>query len=119
MSNVYAAADIFIMPTIYEPFSLAGLEAFSAGLPVITSAAAGISEIMIAGVHGEVIAEPSDVTALSEALRKWIHITDDPARVSKSRSDCSALASGFSLERNLKETLAVINEVITEKLAAL
>ena len=119
MSNVYAAADIFITPTIYEPFSLAGLEAFSAGLPVITSAAAGISEIMIAGVHGEVIAEPSDVTALSEALRKWIHITDDPARVYKSRSDCSALASGFRVERNLNETLAVINEVITKKLAAL
>ena len=117
MALVYAAADIFITPTIYEPFSLAALEAFSAGLPVITSAAAGISEIMTAGVHGEVIAEPSDVRALAVALEKWIHITDDPERVSKSRSDCSALASGFTLKRNLQETLSVINEVIEEKSA--
>jgi len=115
MATVYAASDLFVTPTIFEPFSLAALEAFSAGLPVITSAAAGISEIMIQGVHGEVIATPSDIPALTEALGKWMKITDDPEGILQARSDCATLASGFTLERNLRETLEVIDEVIAEK----
>ena len=115
MATVYAASDLFVTPTIFEPFSLAALEAFSAGLPVITSAAAGISEIMVPGVHGEVIATPSDVPALTEALKKWIRITDDPEGISQARSACATLASGFTLERNLRETLKVIDELIAEK----
>ncbi len=117
MAKVYAASDLFVTPTIFEPFSLAALEALSAGLPVITSAAAGISEIMIPGVHGEVIAKPSDVPALTEALKKWIRISDDPEGISQARSDCAILASEFTLERNLQETLAVIYEMIAEKSA--
>ena len=117
MTKVYAASDLFVTPTIFEPFSLAALEAFSAGLPVITSAAAGISEIMIPGVHGEVIASSSDIPAFTGALKKWIEITADPEQISRARLACAALASGYTLERNLRETLAIIEEVIAEKSA--
>ena len=115
MTTVYSAADIFITPTIFEPFSLAALEALSAGLPVITSRAAGISEIMAQGEHGEIIESPSDIPALTESLKKWLHIMSDPKRKIEVQNACSTLASGFTLERNLSETLAVIHEVIAEK----
>jgi UDP-glucose:(heptosyl)LPS alpha-1,3-glucosyltransferase len=115
MTTVYDAADLFIFPTIFDPFPLATLEALSAGLPVITTAANGVSEIMTPGVHGEVISEPSDIAALDAALRKWFGIVSDPARYGQARLACSALASDFTLERNLRETLAVIREVMEEK----
>ena len=115
MKTVYFVGDLFITPTIFEPFSLAALEALSAGVPVITSAAAGISEVMTPGLHGEVIEKPSDVAAFAGALRKWLGKLDDPDQVTQIHSDCSALASEFTLERNLKETLALIYEVIAEK----
>ena len=115
MTTIYDAADLFIFPTIFDPFPLATLEALSAGLPVITTAANGVSEIMTPGVHGEVIAEPSDIAALDAVLRKWFGIVSDPARSGQARLACSALASEFTLERNLKETLAVIREVIAEQ----
>ncbi len=115
ISPIYTAADLLIAPSIFEPFSLAALEAFGAGLPVITSAAAGISEIMTPGIHGEVIEEPSDITALTEALHKWSSITDDPQLSVSTRSACAALASSFTRERNLHETLALIHKVIAEK----
>src|SRR4029077_19369390 len=35
MLRVYSAADIFILPTTYDPFSNACLEALACGLPVI------------------------------------------------------------------------------------
>ena len=43
---LYAAGDIFLLPTIYDPFSNASLEALAAGLPVITTRANGFAEIM-------------------------------------------------------------------------
>src|SRR5262249_39466235 len=49
---VYAAADIFILPTIYDPFSNACLEALASGLPVITTLSNGFSEVIDEAVHG-------------------------------------------------------------------
>ena len=106
---------MIIVPSIYEPFSLAALEALGAGVPVITNERVGIAEIMTPGLHGEVIHEPSDVTALSAALQKWLGILNDPSRSEEARSACANLAAGFTLERNLDETLTVIRAVIEEK----
>jgi UDP-glucose:(heptosyl)LPS alpha-1,3-glucosyltransferase len=115
MKTLYAAGDLFITPTIYEPFSLAALEAFSAGTPVITSAAAGISEVMTPGIHGEVIQDPADAKAFSEAIQKWFAKLSDPDQASQIRQQCASLASEFTLQRNQRETLALIQELIEEK----
>ena len=115
MKSVYDAADLFLFPTLFDPFPLATLEALSAGLPVITTAANGVSEIMTPGVHGEVIGEASDAGALSSALGKWLGILNDPVRANPARAACASLASEFTLGRNLRETLAVIRDVIEEK----
>ena len=42
----YAAADIYVQPTFYDPCSLVVLEAMAAGLPVITSRQNGVSELL-------------------------------------------------------------------------
>jgi UDP-glucose:(heptosyl)LPS alpha-1,3-glucosyltransferase len=115
MERVYAAADLLVAPSLYEPFSLVALEALSAGVPVMTSKVAGVSEIMTQGLHGGIIDHPSDVASLSLSLREWLTLLEDPVKASASRSACVELASRFSLERNLLETLAVIGEVIQEK----
>src|SRR6266576_3257105 len=52
---LYAAADMFILPTIYDPFSNASLEALACGLPVITTHSNGFSEIIENGVHGSIV----------------------------------------------------------------
>jgi UDP-glucose:(heptosyl)LPS alpha-1,3-glucosyltransferase len=115
MPMVYDSADLFLFPTLFDPFPLATLEALSAGLPVITTAANGVSEIMTPGDHGEVISESSDIAALESALGKWLEIVADSFAGSKARAACSKLASEFTLERNLKETLGVIRMVISER----
>ena len=48
----YAAADVFVHPTWYDPCSLVTLEASAAGLPVITTHFNGASEMMRDGVEG-------------------------------------------------------------------
>jgi UDP-glucose:(heptosyl)LPS alpha-1,3-glucosyltransferase len=105
MPSLYRAADIFVLPTIYDPFSNACLEALAAGLPVITTKANGFSEIMESGLHGTVIDDPRNVDAISEALQFWA----DPARRAKARVDNLALAAQFDISRNVEKTLRILS----------
>lgn len=49
---VYAAADCFILPTRYDPFPNAALEALAMGVPVIVSTQCGAAEIVVPGRNG-------------------------------------------------------------------
>jgi glycosyltransferase involved in cell wall biosynthesis len=45
LASVYSSADVFVMPSVSEPFGLTCLEAQSYGLPVIISRQSGVSEV--------------------------------------------------------------------------
>jgi UDP-glucose:(heptosyl)LPS alpha-1,3-glucosyltransferase len=104
MPALYAAADIFLLPTIYDPFSNACLEALAAGLPVITTRANGFCEIIETGVHGAVIDDPRNIQALREALLFW----SDPARREQARDPILALAKRFDISANVERTLEIL-----------
>jgi len=108
MASCFAAADAFILPTIYEPFSNACLEALAAGLPVITTAQNGFSEIIEAGVEGDVVKEADDIPALAEAIRSW----EDPDRRALIWPRLMELSAQFTIEENVKQTLALIAKAI-------
>ena len=63
----YGAADIFCLPTLYDPFPNAALEAFACGLPVITATSSGAAELVQPGVNG-FVCPPADPMALAEQL---------------------------------------------------
>src|SRR6059036_2403078 len=67
--RVYAAADIFILPTIYDPFSNACLEALACGLPIITTRSNGFSEIIENSVHGSIVDHADDLIGLRDAIQ--------------------------------------------------
>ncbi len=104
MPALYRAADIFLLPTIYDPFSNACLEAIAAGLPVITTKANGFSEVIESGRHGTVIDDPRNVAAISEALTFWA----DPARRAQARVDNLQLAAQFDISINVAKTLQIL-----------
>ncbi len=52
MPDVYAAADLFLLPTLYDPFASVTLEAMAAGLPVITTRQNGASQEIEQGITG-------------------------------------------------------------------
>ena len=103
---VYAAADMFILPTIYDPFSNACLEALACGLPVVTTRANGFSEIIEHGVHGSIVDQAKDLAALRDAIELW----SDPARRAAARSTITARASQFDISKNVEHTLAILVE---------
>jgi UDP-glucose:(heptosyl)LPS alpha-1,3-glucosyltransferase len=67
----YAASDVFVLPTIYEPFGLVCLEALACGLPVVTSTSAGAAEIIDEGVNGYVT-DALDISAIARAMNAAI-----------------------------------------------
>ncbi len=106
LSALFAAADVFTLPTIYDPFSNACLEALAAGLPVVTTAANGCSEILTPGVTGSVV-EPGDAESLAQALASW------KGRSAEAAPACRALAAEYSIERNVEETLKVLAPLLS------
>lgn len=71
MSLFYRAIDIFVLPTMFDVFSLTTLEAMASGLPVVVSSHAGVSEV-IGDDEGFILKDPRDVDRLAETLNVLI-----------------------------------------------
>lgn len=73
--DLQAAADLFVMPSLWEGLPLALLEAMLAGKPIIASATSGIPEAIETGREG-LLTPPGDSAALAGALSRLLR---DPA----------------------------------------
>lgn len=64
---LYADATVFVMPSLFEPFGIAFLEAMAHGLPVVATTACAMPEIVKDGVTGA-LAPPGDAIALADRI---------------------------------------------------
>lgn len=71
LSKIYSDADVFVIASLGEGFTLSGLEAMSCGLPVICSENSGIGDVVENYVNG-IIFKTGDVSSLYEKLQ-WIY----------------------------------------------
>jgi glycosyltransferase involved in cell wall biosynthesis len=68
LPRFYAASDVFVFPTLGDPYGLVVDEAMAAQLPIISSTAAGeIRERVVDGVNGFLV-PPADASALADAM---------------------------------------------------
>jgi UDP-glucose:(heptosyl)LPS alpha-1,3-glucosyltransferase len=68
VEKLYAAADVVALPALYEPFGNVHLEAMASGVPVLSSAGAGGSEIIQQGENGWVVGKPVAPPTIAEGL---------------------------------------------------
>lgn len=67
LASAYHAANVFLLPSIHEPFGIVVLEAWSAGLPVIASRVGGIPHFVDDGVDG-LLFDPEDESSFLAAF---------------------------------------------------
>jgi glycosyltransferase involved in cell wall biosynthesis len=104
LAALYNAADLFVMPSLYEGFGLPVAEAMACGAPVIVSNVSSLPEV--AGDAGLCL-DPNDVDAWAETMR---HVLGDPALRANMRQKSLRQARLFSWERAARETLAVYHK---------
>ena len=92
----YRAADVFILPTYYEPFGLVILEAMASGLPVICSRDAGASELIRDGEDGLLIQDPSQPAEITAVIAR---LCSDPALRKKIGTSARKTAENHSWDK--------------------
>jgi UDP-glucose:(heptosyl)LPS alpha-1,3-glucosyltransferase len=103
----FAAADLYVLPTYYDPFANSTLEALASGLPVVTTESNGASEVLSHRVNASVLPADADHDALLDEMRFWIE--GDRAR--QAREPARALASEYPEAQTVRASRAVLEEV--------
>jgi glycosyltransferase involved in cell wall biosynthesis len=99
--------DLFVLPSRYEGAPLALLEALAAGLVVVATRVAGVSELMPDSRLTVPVGDPEALArALAEAVADW------PAAVAEAARFRARAATGYSLDTQLERTLAAYRELV-------
>jgi glycosyltransferase involved in cell wall biosynthesis len=92
VAAVLAASDGFVLPSLWEGFSMALAEAMASEVPVIATAVSGTVQVLRDGLDGWLV-PPGDAAALAGALREWVA---DPAGArERARSARARIEDGF------------------------
>lgn len=110
----YAAADVFALPTLYDPFPSVVLEAMATGVPVITSTGAGAAEILTPGQEGFVVPVFDNVDQMAASLL----LLFDPARRRRMGEAARRRAEDFPIQRTADEYLHLYEELLGRDLRA-
>lgn len=81
--KLLAASDILLFPTLYDTCAKIVLEAMAMGLPVIVSAASGLSNIIVNGKNGIIVSSPTDVTQYKQVIVELIQNKDLRQKIGK------------------------------------
>jgi len=110
VERLYAAADLFVMPTFYEAFSLATLEAASSGLPLLVTRVHGTSELIVDGNNGYFIERDADDIAAKIRLS-----LNDQKRLEQMKQHARKSAEPFSWQKIVPQVLSVYGSVLKER----
>ncbi len=108
IANVLHASDIFLMPSFREGLGMAGIEAMSAGLPVIASDIRGIREYAVNGKNS-ILLSPTDIKGFAGAIRK---ICDDGAFRERLAENAEKSVDAFDLDNSKKAFIAIFEKYL-------
>lgn len=110
LHDLYAAADVVIMPSIHEPFGIVALEAMASGAPLIATEVDGLGEIVNddQGKEYALIIGPDDPGQIRDALA----LCTDPAVRRELRDLGLERAQAFDWHEVAKQTVGVYKRAL-------
>lgn len=111
-THLYAAADVYVSPTREDAFALPPLESMACGLPIITSANNGGSQIVTDGVDGFVLKDSNDAVTLAGYLKNLQKSPDVRRRMGE---NARRTAEAYTWDRNAAAVWEFLNEVLSKK----
>jgi glycogen(starch) synthase len=106
--DLFQRHDIYLFPSLYEPFSLTLIHALAAGIPTIASNAGGNPEIVHDGKSG-LLFHKGDAADLARAIRT---LAEQPALRQALSQEARRIAGGFTFERMVREMAQYLAETV-------
>jgi L-malate glycosyltransferase len=114
ISEVYAALDVFLFPSLAEPLGSSLLAALASGLPTVALGRGAVPEVITNGENG-VLVEAPDAAAFASAV---LRVVKDPALAARLGAAARrTIEQHFSSDRMVDETLRVYGQVSEERSA--
>jgi UDP-glucose:(heptosyl)LPS alpha-1,3-glucosyltransferase len=98
----YATCDLFALPTIYDPFSNACLEAMASGIPVLTTPTNGVAELIEDGKNGFVVRDPLNASEIGQRILNFFYAADKAAIGERARKTVLSLDLDSVVQRMLR-----------------
>jgi len=109
--DAYHASDVFVLPSVHEPFGIVILEAWSAGLPVVASRVGGVPTLVTDNVDG-LLFDPHDADTL---VRQVQSVIQQPAlRTSLREHAWVTVAGQYTWESVTQRLLSLYEDVLRE-----
>ena len=112
----YGQADVYCLPSLYEGFPVAILEAMAAALPVVSTTVSGIPEAVFPGATG-LLVEPEDVAGLAAALVALLENRERARAYGEAGREL--LERKFSIEVVTREYLELWQELLGPEIGGL
>jgi len=106
LAALYQGAAVFVFASRYEGFGFPVLEAMSAGVPVVSSDATSLAELV---TDAALSCGPDDVAAMATAIARLL---DDPTLRADLVAKGRARAAQFTWQRAAEQTLAVYRRAL-------
>ncbi len=110
MEEIYTIADLFLLPSEYESFGLAALEAMAGGAPVVSSNSGGLPEIITDGDNGFM----SDVGDVDSMSRNALAILMDDVILNQFKKHARNTANRFDIQNIVPKYEALYERCLTE-----
>lgn len=86
----FGAADLFCLPTLYDPLPNAALEALACGLPVVTTPHCGVAELLTPDFNGALVPATAPSSLWASVLERMLDRATEPDTPASARAAVAA-----------------------------